>query len=336
LGGASRGAIQLHDGTGNTHVVATQASDTPTNGQVPTWKTGGTIDWETPGGGGAGSGLFVSRSAKTSAYTVVAGDLGYLIDCTSGTFSVSITAAATLTDGFFVGIINSGTGTITIDPNASETMRDVAGTSTTKTLARGDCVVPFCSGSEFYVVTATHDFRGTATTVDTPKAVSITNSTATTSTTTGALIVTGGAGIGGTLYINTISTSSGTDLNLSSTQNTTTAKPLHVTNATDATKSLGDELSGLGSRNNDAKDVIEGVTAAAKGGEGALFGIAKAARAAFAVFASGPMGIAVVGVALLGTALLALADKFGPAKKSAEELAAETEKRRRLRSVSMS
>lgn len=50
---ASRGAIQVHDGTANTFVVAALASDTPTNGQVPTWNTGGTITWETPSSGGA-------------------------------------------------------------------------------------------------------------------------------------------------------------------------------------------------------------------------------------------------------------------------------------------
>lgn len=50
-----RGAIQINDGTADTWVVATLASDTPTNGQVPTWNTGGTITWETPSGGGGGS-----------------------------------------------------------------------------------------------------------------------------------------------------------------------------------------------------------------------------------------------------------------------------------------
>lgn len=59
-------------------------------------------------------------TVKTSAYTVVAGDDGYLVDCTSGTFTVSLTAAATLGNGFKVAIRNSGAGTITVDPNGSE------------------------------------------------------------------------------------------------------------------------------------------------------------------------------------------------------------------------
>jgi len=50
-----RGAIQIHDGTANTFVVAALVSDTPSDGQVPTWNTGGTVTWETPSGGGGGA-----------------------------------------------------------------------------------------------------------------------------------------------------------------------------------------------------------------------------------------------------------------------------------------
>jgi len=49
---ASRGAVQVHDGTANTYLVGVLASDTPSNGQVPTWNTGGTVTWETPSSGG--------------------------------------------------------------------------------------------------------------------------------------------------------------------------------------------------------------------------------------------------------------------------------------------
>lgn len=49
---ASRGAVQVHDGTANTFLVGVLASDTPSNGQVPTWNTGGTVTWETPSSGG--------------------------------------------------------------------------------------------------------------------------------------------------------------------------------------------------------------------------------------------------------------------------------------------
>lgn len=49
---ASRGALQFHDGTENTMLIGVLKSDTPSNGQVPTWNTGGTIDWKTPAGSG--------------------------------------------------------------------------------------------------------------------------------------------------------------------------------------------------------------------------------------------------------------------------------------------
>lgn len=100
---------------------------------------------------GSGTGLFVGRSGKTSAYTVVAGDKGYLIDCTSGTFSVSFDPAATLTSGFHVAVYNSGSGTITLDPNGSETIRDPSGSATTKSLAQGQGMILVCDGSGFVV-----------------------------------------------------------------------------------------------------------------------------------------------------------------------------------------
>jgi hypothetical protein len=51
---ASRGAVQWYDGTANTYLVGALVSDTPSNGQVPKWNTGGTITWEDDGGGAGG------------------------------------------------------------------------------------------------------------------------------------------------------------------------------------------------------------------------------------------------------------------------------------------
>lgn len=64
----------------------------------------------------------VVRSAKTSAYTIVAGDKGNLIEVTSGTFTLSLTAAATLDSGWWCYVSNIGSGLITIDPNSDETI----------------------------------------------------------------------------------------------------------------------------------------------------------------------------------------------------------------------
>lgn len=43
----SRGALQTFDGTANTYLVGALAADTPTQGQMPSWNSNGTITWET-------------------------------------------------------------------------------------------------------------------------------------------------------------------------------------------------------------------------------------------------------------------------------------------------
>ena len=86
--------------------------------------------------------------AKTSAYTVVAADLGKIINCTSGTFTVSLTAAATLGAGFNCWIWNTSTTSthaITIDPDASET---IDGRSTL-VLRRGEGMQIICNGTNW-------------------------------------------------------------------------------------------------------------------------------------------------------------------------------------------
>lgn len=88
------------------------------------------------------------RIDKDAAYTVVAGDKGKVINATTGTWTLSLTAAATLGDGFAFGVLNSGAGTITIDPNASETIDG----ATTKTVAAGKFVVVYCDGTKFVTI----------------------------------------------------------------------------------------------------------------------------------------------------------------------------------------
>ena len=65
---------------------------------------------------------------KTVAYTVVSGDLGKTIYVTgNGTFTISLTSAATLGLGFNVKIWNTGNGTITINPAGSEYIDSATG-----------------------------------------------------------------------------------------------------------------------------------------------------------------------------------------------------------------
>lgn len=90
---------------------------------------------------------FNGSLTKTGAYTVVAADRGKIIKC-SGTFTLSLTAAATLGDGFFFGVWNTGAGTITTDPNLSE---QIAG-ATTRTTAAGKLDIVYCDGTAFNVV----------------------------------------------------------------------------------------------------------------------------------------------------------------------------------------
>lgn len=65
-------------------------------------------------------------SARTSNTILVATDSGSVIDITSGTFSQTFTAAATLGNGWYCYIRNSGTGVITLDPNGAELIDSLA------------------------------------------------------------------------------------------------------------------------------------------------------------------------------------------------------------------
>jgi hypothetical protein len=85
---------------------------------------------------------------KFSSYTVVAGDLGTIINCTAFTFTVSLTAAATLGSGFNCWIWNSSGNSldvITIDPNGSETIDGL----TTLILRQGEGTQIVCDGTNW-------------------------------------------------------------------------------------------------------------------------------------------------------------------------------------------
>jgi hypothetical protein len=76
----------------------------------------------------------VIREARTSNTILGVADSGKLIDVTSGTFTQTFTAAATLGDGWYVWYKNSGTGVVTTDPNGAETIDGVS----TGTIESGD------------------------------------------------------------------------------------------------------------------------------------------------------------------------------------------------------
>lgn len=88
--------------------------------------------------------------ARTSNTILGQSDDSKLIDITSGTFSQTFTAAATLGDGWKVALRNSGTGTITLDPNGAETIDG----STTLKMYPGETYLVFCTGSAFVTYSA--------------------------------------------------------------------------------------------------------------------------------------------------------------------------------------
>lgn len=82
---------------------------------------------------------------RTSNIELVAEDNGKIFEYTSGTFSQTFDAAATLKEGWSVSLKNSGTGVITLDPDSSELINGAA----TVTLYQGDIAVVICSGTDF-------------------------------------------------------------------------------------------------------------------------------------------------------------------------------------------
>lgn len=62
----------------------------------------------------------ITRRAITGTDTVGVSDIAKLIDITSGTFTLAFTACATLGNGAWGYIRNSGTGDVTLDPDGSE------------------------------------------------------------------------------------------------------------------------------------------------------------------------------------------------------------------------
>lgn len=78
-----------------------------------------------PAGPTGPSGDALLYAAKNANYTVIGTDKNRVLDCT-GTFTLALTAVATLGTPFSFIVKNTSTGIITIDPNASETIDGAA------------------------------------------------------------------------------------------------------------------------------------------------------------------------------------------------------------------
>lgn len=97
----------------------------------------------------------VTRSARTSNTALAEVDRGSLIDITSGTFSQTFAAAATLGSGWYCYLRNSGTGDITLDPNASELIDGL----TTFVMYPGETRLVQCDGAALYSVVLTSFYK---------------------------------------------------------------------------------------------------------------------------------------------------------------------------------
>lgn len=86
----------------------------------------------------------IARSANTA---LAAADLGRVIIAT-GTWTQTLNACSTLGDGWYVEYRNNGTGTITIDPNASELIDGMA----TMQLAPGETCCLYCDGTQLMTI----------------------------------------------------------------------------------------------------------------------------------------------------------------------------------------
>lgn len=82
--------------------------------------------------------------SKSGAYTAVAADRGKVIKCT-GTWTLALTSASTLGDGWNIEVVNEGSGTITIDPYVSETIDGAS----TKAIIAGTSAIIYCDGTKF-------------------------------------------------------------------------------------------------------------------------------------------------------------------------------------------
>lgn len=154
--------------TANAALNALLPTQTSNSGKV--LQTDGTnASWQTLAGTGTVTSIDASRGVRTASGSPITGsgtiygnipvsarstntmlaaaDRGALIVATS-TYTQTLDAAATLGSGWYVNIRNDGTGVITIDPNASETIDG----ATTLAVNPGESFIITCDGTSFKTI----------------------------------------------------------------------------------------------------------------------------------------------------------------------------------------
>lgn len=133
--GGVAGALPYQTAPGVTNFTAAG-----TAGQILTSSGAGAPTWAT-----ITSTPTIVRSQRTSNTILGTADASTLIAITSGTFTQTFTAAATLGSGWFCYIQNAGTGDITLDPNGSETIDGL----TSYIMYPGETRLVQCDGTGF-------------------------------------------------------------------------------------------------------------------------------------------------------------------------------------------
>lgn len=100
----------------------------------------------------------VTTSARTSNTILTAADKGKFIHITSGTFSQTFDPAASLGSTWFAYYKNAGSGTVTLDPNAAETINGAA----TLALKAGESALLFCDGASLTACVIPAAFPGSS------------------------------------------------------------------------------------------------------------------------------------------------------------------------------
>jgi len=98
--------------------------------------------------GGATLNTAFTSTDKTVLFTLDNTYRAKLVNATSGTWTLTLQAAATATSTFFFLIRNSGSGIITIDPNGAETIDG----QTTKDIRSGESAIIICNGTGWFSV----------------------------------------------------------------------------------------------------------------------------------------------------------------------------------------
>jgi hypothetical protein len=142
--------VMVYTGTAAYKLVITDSDD---NTIMSLDNIKGAIDTSTFLTTGSTSTLTQSVISKTADYTIVAADRSKLVEvnATGGTFTLTLTAAATLGDGWSCKIRNSGSAN-TVNLSASQNIRFEGSTFTSRDLAVGEGFEIICNATDFRMI----------------------------------------------------------------------------------------------------------------------------------------------------------------------------------------